>query len=492
MPPQVDDEIQRRLHKADREAEWFRVTLASPTVIGAEPLLQISDRFKKICDPGRGNFWSLQQSPSFVSFVGDTGVGKSTLVRAMITVGVVDNMAKNAQVTDWEHVFNCQSYGPVTRTTRPDLAMLPTSIGVHLYRDQTLVPVQQEGTGRVEGVPILFADCEGFSAGTMKTDAERNSNAMHDQSLLDPYTQIPIGHGMEPRYVEREIVIKAPDFKDKGKRSADLFYARFLYAFSDVVVFVVNEDQKMKSEMQRLLEWAISAVKKTFSRNSPKTLIVVRNAPNSHNEQYYDEMDLRHEMFDHFGNIWDDSSVLTDYKAMHDDQCRRFEDRIHDNYKYFGLFFGETKICYIPSKHNAPPSRIYDQYLKLRKLISEGTTKGQRVRSNSWTRYTVPSMAHLLNRAFDHFANLNDPFDFHAAARKDNPTPVSIPGHIANLLRHLGTSKSQLDKFEMIVAICLVTYVFRTFDFRRFICCGEVIMLSKLTGTSTRASRTLY
>jgi hypothetical protein len=52
---------------------------------------------------------------------------------------------------------------------------------------------------------------------------------------------------MENRYLNRPIVIKAPEFKDKGKQSADLFHARFLYAFSDVVVFVVNggpEDQK--------------------------------------------------------------------------------------------------------------------------------------------------------------------------------------------------------------------------------------------------------
>jgi hypothetical protein len=163
MPPWVDDDMQRRLHEVDREAEWFRVTLASLTAQGAEPVVQISDRFRKSCNPGRGNYWSLQQYPSFVSFIGDTGVGKSTLVRAMITIGVIEEMVRSAQV-DWAKVFNCQTYGPVTKTTSANLAMLPTSVGVHLYRDQTLLRVPDEA-GRLDDVPILFADCEGFSAG---------------------------------------------------------------------------------------------------------------------------------------------------------------------------------------------------------------------------------------------------------------------------------------------------------------------------------------
>lgn len=463
MPPKVDDETQRRLHEADREAEWFRVTLATLTPQGAEPLLQISDRFRKSCNPGRGNYWSLQQYPSLVSFIGDTGVGKSTLVRAMLTIGVIEEMVKSAQV-DWTNLFNCQTYGPVARTTSAKLAMLPTSVGVHLYRDQTLLKVPMDA-GSVEDVPILFADCEGFSAGSMITDAERStltevrSTSSRQRSGSSP-SQNPL--------INREIVIKAPEFKDKGKESAELFYARFLYAFSDVVVFVVNEDQKMKREMQRLLEWAVSAVKSSVNRNSPKTLLVVRNAPRMHDDNFYDDTDLKNDMFRHFGQVWDDSKILTDYKGAHDDKCTRWGDKIHNNEDYFGLFFRQTTICYIPSTQNASATRLYGQYRHLRQVVVDGVLIGQQVRSNSWTRYDVPSMTHLLNRAFEHFAEFDKPFDFHTAARKDNPTPISIPGHVANLLRHLGTTAEQLENFEIIVAVCLVTYIYRSFDFGKF------------------------
>ncbi len=98
---------------------------------------------------------------------------------------------------------------------------------------------------------------------------------------------------MKNRYLNRQIVIKAPEFKDKGKQNVDLFYARFLYAFSDVVVSVVNEDQKIKREMQELLERAVSAVKKSISRNSSETLLMIRNDSKMHSDDFYDDTDLK-------------------------------------------------------------------------------------------------------------------------------------------------------------------------------------------------------
>jgi hypothetical protein len=48
--------------------------------------------------------------------------------------------------------------------------MLSTSVEVHLYRDHTLLKVLID-MWSVKDVLILFADCEGFSAGSMITDA---------------------------------------------------------------------------------------------------------------------------------------------------------------------------------------------------------------------------------------------------------------------------------------------------------------------------------
>ncbi|EXJ60918.1 hypothetical protein A1O7_05071 [Cladophialophora yegresii CBS 114405] len=477
VPPNIDDRTQTAHHRFDQRAEWFRVTMASLTAQGEEPILQVTDRFKKLCNPSAQ--FSLGQYPSLVSFIGDTGVGKSTLVRAMNTVGIVDQMRRSG-VMDWRHVFGCQLHGPVTRATSARRTMRPTSVGVHLYRDQTIVHVRDDH-GNQEDVPMLYADCEGFSAGSMRTDAElstatgssrasriRSGSLTSQSSHSRPHansntpSEPAAATGMEGP-LQLDLVIKTPGFKDMGKTSADVFYARFLYAFSDVVVFVINEEQKMKREMQRLLEWAVSAVKTSRSRSSPRTLLVVRNGPSSHHDSFYDDVDLKNEMFQDFGDIWDDSRILTNYKVDHNLNCSRNEDKIYDNDQYFRLFFRETTICYIPSIQNEQsPDRIYQQYSHLRKLIVGGVQAAQKARSKSYFRHDVPSAIDLIGQAFRHFAESNEPFDFHVAARKDNPTPISIPGHIANLLRHLGTTEERFSKFEIIVAICLISYNYRT------------------------------
>ena len=72
-------------------------------------------------------------------------------------------------------------------------------------------------------------------------------------------------------------------------------------------------------------------------------------------------------------------------------------------------------------------------------------------------------MSHLLTKAFYHFADSNEPFNFYKAARKDHPTPLSISGHMANLLRHIRTSQAKLANFADVVAVCLISYVYRHF-----------------------------
>jgi hypothetical protein len=479
MYSEANDNKQKRLHDFDRKAEWFRVNLATMESQDADPLLQISDRFRALCKPGKQeNKWNSAQYPSFVSFVGDTGVGKSTLVNAMITIGRIENIKKsngdtlvNLPRPQLDQIVHARSYGPVTRSGNIDQASVPTSVGVHLYRDPTMTQVEYSTDAKeTEDVPILFADCEGFRGGNTKTGAERNrdlADSISDLSLARPRSnstasvQTP---GMDPQYITDQIAIRAPDFKNAGKESAELFYARFLYAFSDVVVFVTNEDQKLNDDMRRLLEWAASAVTKSQGRRAQKTLIVVRNGPRlMHDKKFYDADELKRSLFGTFGKVWEHSRKLSDFKAEYDRNSETNEGQIHDNEDFFNIFFQAIKMCYIPLIDKAPPDEIYRQYLQLRSQIVEGTKAGQRIRRYSWQIYNVTAMSHLLTKAFYHFADSNEPFNFYKAARKDNPAPLSISGHMANLLRHIRTSQAKLASFADVVAVCLISYVCRHF-----------------------------
>jgi hypothetical protein len=475
---EADDTLQHKLHAEDRQAQWLNVNLYGYEDIAT---LQVSNRFRELLDPGKDlNAWSSQRYPSFVSFIGDTGVGKSTLVNAMITVGRYEGLRQARDLTTdhrWsgktlERIINARNHGPVTRSANPEHASLPTSSGVHLYSDPTVTKVQYSRAppGAAEKVPILFADCEGFRGGTTQTNAEQSRDSSASWADAVPINSRSTSSrafgraGMEATYIQDEMTVSAPDFP-AGKEGAELFYARFLYAFSDVIVFVTNSEQQLQDDMRRLLEWAASAVKKSRHHRPQKTLIVVRNMPRGiHTRKFYDRSYLKDTLLGSLGNVWEHSRMLAEFKRKHDQDCKYLQSEIHNNDDFVRIFFQDVEFCYIPLTIRAPATEVFDQYVQLRELVVGATKRAQQVRSASWTRYDVPTMSNLLSRAFDHFSRSSDPFDFYTAARKDNPTPVSLPGHIANLLRHMTTSTNGLHSFAKIVAVCLISYVCRIFN----------------------------
>ena len=69
-------------------------------------------------------------------------------------------------------------------------------------------------------------------------------------------------------------------------------------------------------------------------------------------------------------------------------------------------------------------------------MILQASEASQKNRSKVWLNYNVPTMSHMINRAFEHFRMEDNAFDFYYAARQDNPNPRSPAEHIATLLRH--------------------------------------------------------
>lgn len=114
-----------------------------------------------------------------VSFVGDTGFGKSTLVRAIILMGKVEALGlyretvsrrvsvigstSRGDVSMLNDILDAGLHGPVPRTTNLTHANEATSSGFHLYRDPTNSNAEYTQSDPASGkIPILFADCEGF------------------------------------------------------------------------------------------------------------------------------------------------------------------------------------------------------------------------------------------------------------------------------------------------------------------------------------------
>lgn len=366
-------------------------------------------------------------------------------------------------------VQQARENGPVTRSGDPQRATEPTSSGVHLYLDPDIASVRYHPSQEKDVVPILFADCEGFRGGTNKPNAERSVQGASSQSrnysaasLVTMPSRSSSHHG---RNIADELEITLPEIRNAGKAGAELYYARFLYAFSDVIVFVTNNEQQLHGDIQRLLEWAASAVHKSINHLPRKTLIIVRNMPARHNPDYYEEAFLKRSLFGSMDNIWTTSKELKAFKQHHDNESEVREGEIHSNERFLKIFFQSVEVCYIPNKGFATSPDVIRQYRSLRERIVQAVAAGQHARSVSWTRYDVPSLSHLFGRAFHHFAKMSGPFDFYKAARKDNPMSVTMADHIANLLRYLQASDLRLNGIPDVVAICLITFVHR--DFRQ-------------------------
>jgi energy-coupling factor transporter ATP-binding protein EcfA2 len=449
--------VQEKLHEQDRIAQWF--TIKSDSLGTGIPRLSVTDRFRHLCNPGAlPNEYSLRQFPGFVSFIGDTGIGKSTLLRAMILMGHLDPSGTQYKedethledkIAGLRNALAQNAYGPVSRSGSTSQMTNPTSFGVHLYRDiAALTNNQTDGSQFSRDTPILFADCEGFRAGHALTNAELTDSRTPSPNLII------------------DLPITAKSYGKDGKDGIDLFYARFLYTVSDVVVLVMDGDTKFFPTMQRLVEWAASAVYRSVNHLAQKTLIIVRNMAKLDDEELYSAKDLKKRLLNkELPKFWETSPLLKDFVDNFNNKQNAYDHKIVDNNDLLKKFFSKVRACNVPDTRTAPLEKAFEQYQDLRNQIVDASETSQLLRSKNWMQYNVPMLSHILNHAFEHFRTSDKPFDFYQAARNDNPNPVSVSDHISNFIRHLHLLPTfPPEMIPEVIAICLVTWARRNFE----------------------------
>lgn len=208
------------LHIEDKDTTWFGMVRNNQN----SPVFQDYGRYSSImADSNSGEF--KNRYPQLVSFIGQTGAGKSTLIKMLI-----DQQERTNSSRTWTLP------SPVAGTSAN--INVPTSGDVHLYSDPSTYNTEY---------PLLYADCEGLEGGENVPMAVQYRSGVTVPQKEKGKEQ----HGTRERPRRRKASkslhstqrdIKWANSPEKAKRQYAVteLYPRLLYTFSDVIVFVLR------------------------------------------------------------------------------------------------------------------------------------------------------------------------------------------------------------------------------------------------------------
>ncbi|KAF3171566.1 hypothetical protein TWF751_006295 [Orbilia oligospora] len=427
---ETDIVVQRRLHEEDnRVARWF---IAESTE--ADPrrgVLYVTDRFQRLSAQGK---LAENQFPSIVSFIGDTGKGKSTLIRAMIKTSTrTAGLSFNPDDLSINDLRLNSLETPVTAIQHPNFNLTPTSAGIHLYADpQTLS----------ERSPILFADCEGFNTHT-------KAQAVSGMDLNRSHEDMPF---------RRKWTIERGEHKRES--ITDGLYPQFMYLFSDVICYVMDGSASVSKDIIRLLEWAARGEADSVNMEPYKALVVVINQPSNWQKEWESqEFSARDSMLEQLPETgWRESSLLAE--AVDRINSTRDGNKISTTYALVKKYFQRIEVCYIPRRKDrgVAAELMLSKYRLLRHTILSCSKEAQTKKKESYNRFNFTDLSSQFDLAFHHFATSDGPFDMYKIARKGRVEPRKMSDHILVLMKCMEeTSNLQSTQlFGEIVASSLI------------------------------------
>lgn len=162
-----------------------------------------------------------KRTPSLVSFVGQTGSGKSTLIKLMIDLA----FRRGSQ--------NERNQTPVVGARG---AHLPSSEDVHLFLQPRMSETQS---------PLLLADCEGLEGGEREPIGARLKFQRRAEVEAEYQSGAKLAKGLKT-VVEKKLTWATSVSTQSREFAVTNLYPRLLFTFSDAIVFVLRNPRRVR------------------------------------------------------------------------------------------------------------------------------------------------------------------------------------------------------------------------------------------------------
>ncbi|KAF7536915.1 hypothetical protein G7054_g4138 [Neopestalotiopsis clavispora] len=411
LSPPTDGRERERLYKADEATAWFGIERPEDN---SPPVFQDYGRFSDlmgITDPLKKQRSFVEQwtpddrdrrTPSLVSFVGQTGAGKSTLVKLLVDFSVSGE--------------ECYS----TPVVGPRGAHLPTSEDVHLYLD----PRTADSLS-----PLLYADCEGLEGGEREPLGAKfkkkrrmdNSKLSEDETLRADTSSSVVS--------ERELEWASGPRSSTREFAVTNLYPRLLYTFSDVIVFVLRNPRTIEHVFVQLVKWAASAIETSSNQPVLPHAIIALNA--SEHDIHPNLWDVRFNTETILEDLANTVSRNDTFKKW--SQFWRERGKTINNLEELLLcYYSSIQIVRLPTEGR--PKLMAEQVEKLYNGTLSACVASRSARHNVRMLLDVDDLQAYLQEAFNHYCStLESPFDFVQASFRNSPIPQDFGGNILKL-----------------------------------------------------------
>ncbi|KEQ81932.1 hypothetical protein M438DRAFT_357458 [Aureobasidium pullulans EXF-150] len=427
--PNIDEDERQKLHCEDVLTSWFGVHRED----SARPLLRDYGRFeglmastRQLAEENHSYLDPSARYPSFVSFVGQTGAGKSSLIKLIIDLG-----AKTPAL------FDTPVVGAVGNTS-------PTSTDVHLYVDPPTADSDH---------PILYADCEGLEGGEREPVAAKAIKQRAKKAI--PGVSDHSFHHVS----ERDLIWADKSWRKTREFAVRELYPRLLYTFSDVIVFVLKNPKVIESVLVKLVEWAAAALEGSSNQPVlPHAIIALNASENATSTELWDVDIATTTLMKEMSQTVFQNETLKKYVQFwhkRDKIIRTVEDLILS-------YYTSIKVVRIPT--TGRPNLIAKQINDLTANIRSACQVSGRRKGDLRMLLNAEDMQPYLQYAFDHFSkSIESPFDFVQASFAHSPIPDDFGGNILKLAVQLMEAwkdragpRPIFEELAVVVASCIM------------------------------------